>query len=116
MSQEGTGMKTYPWPARAVIWVLLLTWSGSASGQGPTLPGGPPAALGGDRSLLGPPLGATGGGADVGPGGAMEEPISGRVGPSVPRVPAAATAPDQRRVGVPEREGIAAPPALPLAE
>jgi cobalt-zinc-cadmium efflux system outer membrane protein len=34
----------------------------------------------------------------------------------VPRVPAAATAPNQRPVGVPEREGIVAPPALPLAE
>ena len=109
-------MRAYPWPARGVVWVFLVACSGSASGQGPTLPGGPPAALGGGQSLLGPPLGALSVGSDVGPGGASEEPVSGRVGPSVPRVPAAATAPNPRQVGVPEREGISAPPSLPLAE
>jgi cobalt-zinc-cadmium efflux system outer membrane protein len=46
----------------------------------------------------------------------MDEPVSGRVGPSVPRVPAAATEPGRSPVGVPERESITAPSPLPLAE
>jgi outer membrane protein, heavy metal efflux system len=109
-------MKKCMRPVGALVWAVLVACSGSASGQGPTLPGGSPASFGRGRSLLGPSLGASGASVDSSPGGASEEPVSGRAGPSVPRVPAAATAPNRRSVGVPEREGIAAPTALPLAE
>src|SRR4051812_41896190 len=108
-------MKRYPRTAGMFIWAVLLAYlnPNPASGQGPTLPGESPAASRLGRSLLGPALGASETDAGNGPGGASDEPVSGRVGPSVPRVPAGATTPNQRPIGVPEREGIAAPTALP---
>ena len=98
------------------LWLIVsLLLVHQASGQGPTLPPGRLDERGDEGSTLGPALGSTGSPLDAGPGGA-DEVLGGRPGPSVPRVPTEATQPGRRRVGVPEREGITAPPGLPLAE
>ncbi len=108
-------MKRNSWLAWATFGFLCLT-SSLALGQGPTLPGGAAEDPRSTRSRLGPALGAAGGDESLGPSGALDEPISGRVGSSVPRVPASATIPSPARSGVPTQEGITAPSALPLAE
>ncbi|WP_165227260.1 TolC family protein [Aquisphaera insulae] len=95
---------------------MLLHACGPVSGQGPTLPEPSLSHPSEGQSLLGPALGGMGPVTDSGPGGAADEPLSGRVGTAVPRVPAAITAPGGRQVGVPEREGITSPSALPLSE
>ena len=99
---------------------LLLTLASflaarEARGQGPALPSRTPERPGGERSSLGPPLGAGVGGPDVSPG-SSEEILGGRPGPSVPRVPPAITRPGRAGAGVPVPEGITAPPILPLTE
>ena len=114
-TKDGPGrMVCFPPPWRLWLIVSLLLVH-QASGQGPTLPSGPHDERGVEGSTLGPALGSAGGPLDAGPGGA-DEVLGGRPGPSVPRVPAEVTQPGRRRVGVPEREGINAPPGLPLAE
>jgi outer membrane protein, heavy metal efflux system len=109
-------MRRNPPRAWAMGWALLVALSSPAFGQGPSLPGESSTGAAGGGSLLGRPLGALEGGGGVGSGGALDEPVSGRLGTSATRVPASATAPEPRRAGVPEQEGIAAPPSLPLAE
>jgi cobalt-zinc-cadmium efflux system outer membrane protein len=82
-----------------------------ALAQGPNLPGVSSSGRPGGTSLLGPSIGSAGGLQLNRPGGA-DEPLSGRLGPSVPRVPQSITEPDQNPVGVPETEQITAPPIL----
>ena len=100
---------------RFALGTLLMSLVGQSFGQGPTLPTEAPAAPGGGRPLLGPSPGALPRPAGSVPDG-QEETLSGRPGPSVPRVPSTITTPGQRPAGIPEQEGITAPPSLPLAE
>jgi len=106
--------KLFP-PLRTIGFGLLLIIANQARGQGPTLPSDGQSQPGGERSTLGPALGAAASDLDTSPGGA-EKTLGGRPGPSVPRVPTTITTPGQRRGRVPEEEGIRAPASLPLAE
>lgn len=99
---------------RQILAACVLFWGAQAWAQGPNLPEASPDTAGSERSLLGPAPGAMSGGAGL--AGAEDEPLGGRMGPSVPRVPSAITRPGQRPVGVPEREGITSPATLPPGE
>jgi outer membrane protein, heavy metal efflux system len=98
---------------RSLIGLLLL--ANLAYGQGPTIPSDASSAPGRDRSERGASPGSLRPDAETSPGGA-EEPLGGRPGPSVPRVPPGITQPGRRGVGVPEQDEITSPPHLPLAE
>src|SRR3954452_21152566 len=106
MARSGIGL-------RVTLVGLLISLAGESFGQGPMLPVEAPRAPGGGRSLLGSSPGALTNPIDSSAAG-QEETLGGRPGPSVPRVPSAITTPGQRPVGVPEQEGITAPPSLPL--
>ncbi|QEH34200.1 Cobalt-zinc-cadmium resistance protein CzcC precursor [Aquisphaera giovannonii] len=109
-------MRSISWPRRGILAIACLLASSRILAQGPTIPEPLRTPGQGSQSLLGPALGGMGGMGDSGPPGAADEPLSGRIGTAVPRVPATVTSPNPRQVGVPERERITTPSALPLAE
>lgn len=92
----------------------FLCFAGPIWAQGPTTPEVAPQQPGGERSLLGPSIGAASGRQFADQEG--EAPIGGRVGPSAPRVPLNITQPDQRGARVPEQDQITSPAILAPGE
>jgi outer membrane protein, heavy metal efflux system len=105
------------------VLIVLLTATGSvreAKAQAPTieesglLPSGETAAPGGYQSLLGP---MPGGGGILGMQPGKDEMLfGGRVGTSMPRVPASVTMPGGTYQGPPTRTAIAAPQPQPVPQ
>lgn len=90
--------------------VILAVTGPSAHAQSPTLPD-PLPEPGGGSSLLGPSPGASGSTFRESPGG-QEGILSGRPGPSVPRVPTTVTRPGDPAPGSERRRGIDQPSHL----
>lgn len=100
----------------------LCGGGGRASAQAPTIDTGTVPGPGSTASLLGASpgsnagaLGSSPGAGGAGQGGQQGGILSGRAGPSIPRVPSNITQPGGI-IGVPEQTGIAAPSTLPTAE
>ncbi len=97
-------------PRSPLIGFCLFFGATASWAQGPSVPIETAAPPGRQPSSLGPSLGDSSGLQFATPG--ADEPVSGRVGPSVPRVPSGINEPGQRPVGVPEQERITAPAIL----
>lgn len=103
---------------RALVWGMVLTlgaWGSRRAGaQGPTIePGAARPAPGAEGSSLGPAPGSGASTLQNAPG--ANEPLSGRLGPSVPRVPSAVTTPGVMNLA-PEGAAIRPTRVLPSAE
>lgn len=100
---------------RTLVAAVLVLGASRAEGQGPTVsvetrllpPGRRPATSRSPGALRG-----SSGMSSVN----QDEPVSGRMGPSVPRVPQSITRPGQGRDVVPLQDSIAPPPSLPLTD
>jgi cobalt-zinc-cadmium efflux system outer membrane protein len=99
----------------AISMCCLLSFAALVKGQGPGVPTEAPGSPGGERSSLGPSLGAASGRQFAAPGGS-DDLLGGRLGPSVPRVPSSITQPGLRAAGVPEQERITTPAILAPGE
>ncbi|QDV32860.1 TolC family protein [Tautonia plasticadhaerens] len=98
--------------AITLLGIILAAWAVPAVGQGPQIDSVQPPPIGGERSRLGLAPGQPGRPQPT-PGEAGF-PVSGRPGPSVPRVPSTVSVPG---LGYPTRleQGIASPEQLPTA-